>query len=73
MALVYPTIETIKSFKVQPTEGEWKLLTCLAENFNDEYEVYFQPFLNEARPDVIVMRKGGGAVIFEVKDWDLSN
>ena len=33
----------------------------------------FQPFLNGDLPDIIVMHKGGGVMIFEVKDWDLSN
>lgn len=73
MAKIYPSLEVIENLKPAPTEGEWKLLNFLSENYNDEYEVFFQPFLNEARPDIVVMRKGGGVVIFEVKDWDLNN
>lgn len=73
MAQFYPPISVIKNMKPQPTEGEWKLLQFFAENYDNSYEVYFQPFLNEARPDVVVMRRGGGVMIIEVKDWDLTN
>lgn len=73
MARFYPSLEIIKNMRPAPTEGEWKLLCFLAENYGNEYEVFFQPFLNEARPDVVIMRKGGGVMIVEVKDWDLSN
>ena len=73
MAKVYPPISVIEKQRVQPTEGEWVLLRFLDNNYGDDYEVFFQPFLNEARPDIVVMRKGGGVVIFEVKDWDLAN
>lgn len=73
MAQFCPPLSVIENMKTQPTEGEWKLLRFLAENYDNSYEVYFQPFLNEARPDVVLMRKGGGVMIFEVKDWNLSN
>ena len=46
MALLFPSIDVIKRKKPQPTEGEWTLLRFLVDNYNDEYEVYFQPFLN---------------------------
>ena len=72
MALLFPSIDVIKRKKPQPTEGEWTLLRFLVDNYNDEYEVYFQPFLNGDMPDIVLMRKGGGVMIFEVKDWDLN-
>lgn len=71
MAQFIPTIETISKFDVQPTEGEWTLLRFLERTLDDSYEVYFNPFLNGDRPDVVIMRKGGGVMIVEVKDWDL--
>ena len=49
-------------------------MTFLLENLDDEYEVYFQPFLKRGTvPDIILMRKGGGVLIVEVKDWDLKS
>ena len=71
MAIIYPTYENILKLKVPPTEGELKLIDFLLESLNDEYEIYFQPFLNGDCPDIILMRKGGGVLIIEVKDWNL--
>lgn len=73
MAIFFPEIEKIQKFKVQPTEGEWTLLNFLKDVLDDSYEVYFNPYLNGDRPDVIIMKKGCGAMIIEVKDWNLNN
>ena len=73
MALFIPSLEKIKKFKVQPTGGEWALLHFLEQSLDDSYEVYFNPFLNGDRPDVVLMRKNGGVMIIEVKDWDLNS
>ena len=71
MAKFIPSIEKIQQLRVQPTEGEWYLLHFLENTLDDSFEVYFTPFLNGDRPDVIIMRKGGSVMIVEVKDWDL--
>lgn len=71
MAQFIPSIEKIQQFRVQPTEGEWALLHFLGATLDDSYEVYFNPFLNGDRPDVVIMRRGGGVMIIEVKDWNL--
>lgn len=73
MAKVYPELDIIKKFKVPPTEGELCLVKFLMENLDDNYEIFFNPYLNGDRPDVIVFRYGYGLLIFEVKDWNLSN
>lgn len=73
MAIFYPDFDVIKNMKVPPTEGELYLLNFLKENYDDEYEVYFNPYMNGDRPDIIIMRKGGGVFIIEVKDWDLNS
>lgn len=73
MAKLYPPIEVINRRKPQPTEGEITLLNFLVTNYDDDYDVYFQPFLNGDLPDIILMHKGGGVMIFEVKDWNLNN
>jgi hypothetical protein len=69
MAIFYPTLEEIAAQKVKPEEGEWRLLTFLRDHLDDRYEVYFNPFLNGDRPDIIIMRKDYGVMIIEVKDW----
>jgi len=73
MAIIYPKYEIIKEFKVPPTEGELQMIDFLIENLSDEYEIFFQPFLNGDCPDIILMRKNGGVLIIEVKDWNLDS
>ncbi len=73
MAIIYPKYEIIKALKVPPTEGELRMIDFLLENLSDEYEIFFQPFLNGDCPDIILMRKGGGVLIIEVKDWSLDS
>ena len=73
MAKIYPSFEKISKLKVNPTEGELFLLDYLSTNLSDDYEVYFQPYLNGDMPDIIIMKKGGGVLIIEVKDWNLSS
>jgi len=71
MAKLFPDFSTIKSLRPAPTEGELCLLQFLEQNISNEYEVYFQPFLNGDMPDIVIMRKGSGVFIIEVKDYNL--
>lgn len=73
MAIFYPTLEVISKLKVAPTSGEMTLLRFLENVLDDSYEVYFNPFLNGDRPDVLIMREGNGVMVIEVKDWNLDN
>lgn len=73
MAKLYPPLDVIKKRKPEATLGERKLLSFLFHNYNDDYEIFFQPFLNGDLPDIILIHKGGGIMIFEIKDWNLSN
>lgn len=73
MARLYPDIEVIKSGRLKPEPGELFLLQFFSDNFDESYEVFFQPFLNGDRPDVILMRQGYGVMIIEVKDWNLNH
>ncbi len=73
MAQIYPSLENIKRLKVKPTSGESHLVEYLLNNFSDDVEIYFQPFLNGDRPDIVLLQKGIGVTIIEVKDWDLNS
>lgn len=73
MAQFIPSIEKINKFKIPPTGGELTLLTFLENTLDDSFEVYFNPYLNGDRPDVLIMRKGYGVMVIEVKDWNLDN
>ncbi len=72
MAILYPNIETIKKMKPEPEKGEMRLLLFLLDALDDKYEIFFQPYLNGDRPDIVVVRKDTGILIIEVKDWDLT-
>jgi hypothetical protein len=72
MAQLFSALEQVRQFKVRPEEGELHLLDFLDQTLGNDYEVYFQPFLNGDRPDIVVMRRGSGVLLIEVKDWDLS-
>mgnify|MGYP004594223617 CR=1 FL=1 len=71
MAIIYPNYNKIQKMTVAPTPGEQALLDFLVSNFDDNFEVVFQPSLNGANFDFAILRKGGGIVIIEVKDWHL--
>jgi len=73
MAKLYPDINTIKRLHQKPTEGELALIDFLAKNLNSDFEIYFQPFINGDMPDIVLLKRNGGAVIIEVKDWSLDN
>jgi hypothetical protein len=73
MAKLFPDINTIKRLHQKPTEGELALLDFLAKQLNSDFEIYFQPFINGDMPDIVLLKRNGGAVIIEVKDWTLDN
>ena len=71
MATLIPTIEKILTMKVKPEEGELHLLNFLDTELDASFEVYFNPYMNGDRPDIIIMRKGHGVMVIEVKDYNL--
>lgn len=72
MTKINPSFEKIQKMKVQPTAGELHLLHMLDSVLNDEFEVYFNPYINGDRPDVVIFHPTRGILIIEVKDWDLN-
>ncbi len=73
MAQIFPSLEQIPNLRQQPTLGESHLINFLVNNLDDSYEIYFQPFLNGDRPDIVLMRRNSGVMIIEVKDWHLEH
>jgi hypothetical protein len=71
LAQLFPDIETIKKLHQKPTKGELKILDFLVNSLDSDFEIYFQPFIDGDRPDIIVIRENVGALIIEVKDWKL--
>ena len=73
MAIFFPKYEDILNLRVKPEEGELYVLEFLKSNLDDSFEIYFNPFLNGDRPDVIIMKEGQGVLIIEVKDYNLES
>ncbi len=73
MAVIYPTMENVQRLKVEPTDGEWHLLKFLKDNLDDSYEVFFNPYLDGDRPDIVILKKDVSAYIIEIKDWSLGS
>ena len=65
MAIISPSLSIIEKLKPSPTVGV-ALIKFLQKNLSDAYEVYFQPFRGDM-PDIIILRKGSGAYIIEVR------
>src|SRR5680860_307835 len=57
---------------LKPEDGELALLTFLKE-LDNSYEIYFQPNLNMDRLDIVVVRKGYGVIVIEVKNFTSIN
>ena len=71
-----PSYEEItKSVSPFPTLGELHLIRNLKEILSDvsDLEIIYQPKIGRGRADVILLRKGYGCVIIEVKDWLVSS
>lgn len=73
MATLIPSMEKILKLKVKPEEGELHLLKFLDSQLDDSFEVYFNPYMNGDRPDIVIMKQGQGVLIVEVKDYNLNN
>jgi len=73
MAILIPTLEDIFKLKIKAEEGELYILKYLANNLDNTFEVYFNPYMNGDRPDIVIMRKGYGVMIIEVKDYKLNS
>lgn len=71
MATIYPSFEKILTQKVKPTEGELHLLKFLDSNLDSSFEVFFNPFMNGDRPDIVILKENQGVLIIEVKDYNL--
>ena len=70
---LFPSFENILRLKQPATSGELFLLEYLDTNLPTDIEIYFQPYLNTDRPDIILIQKNIGATIIEVKDWNHSS
>ena len=60
MAQIHPDFYTIQHLHQPATEGELILLDFLQKNLNMEFEIYYHPFINGDRPNIVILKKGCG-------------
>lgn len=72
MGRIFPSWDDLKSLRPPLTEGEWALVRFLDDQLPQAWRIYVQPYVNDMRPDVVVVNPDIGMVVFEVKDWTLS-
>ncbi|SEJ92858.1 UvrD-like helicase C-terminal domain-containing protein [Deinococcus reticulitermitis] len=72
MATLLPGWTQLHQLPTPLTPGEAHLAAYLERELGPQWEVFVQPFLNGTRPDVVALHPTRGALILEVKDWDLS-
>lgn len=64
MAITIPS-----SIPNKASAGEKKLFTVLAKKLPDTFRVWYEPFVNERRPDFIILGPEFGLLVIEVKGW----
>ncbi len=72
MGRIFPSWDDLNNLRPPLTEGECGLARFLDDNLPEGWRIYVQPYINDMRPDVVVVNPGIGMVVFEVKDWQLS-
>ncbi|QIX62721.1 ATP-binding domain-containing protein [Hymenobacter sp. BT18] len=84
---LYPTWEQLEAVHNPLTPGEKALIRYLDKylpvdkQWNEDkplahysgWLIFAQPYFNGTRPDVVILNPSIGMMIFEVKDWELSN
>ena len=73
MAQLFPDLKNIHALNQPPTPGELALLDFLTKTLNNDYEIFFQPYINGDQPDIVILKKNSGVIIIEVKDWHLEH
>lgn len=69
---IFPPWAELNSLRTPLTNGERALAQFLDDNLPASWRIYVQPYINNMRPDVVVVNPYVGLVVFEVKDWELS-
>lgn len=66
---IFPNRQQLAALRPPLTPGERALIDFFDRSLPPEWRIYAQPYLNNMRPDVVLLHPGHGIVVFEVKDW----
>ncbi len=72
MAELIPSLEEIKNRNKEFINIE-KILKKLKDELGNDYKVYYKPFLNGDRPDIIILKENLGILIISLIDWRLKD
>ena len=72
MRVIDPPYAEFDKLPTLPTTGERRLIELFDAELSPDWEIYFQPYLNGLRPDVVLLNPFVGIAVFEIKDWNLS-
>ena len=70
---IYPSWEEIEKFQEPLTEGENALLRFLDDNLPEDWKIFIRPYLNNGRPDIVILNPNVGLMIYSVKEWKSVN
>lgn len=63
MAKLFPKLPDFR------TPGEQELIDLFYNSLDDTWIIFFEPFIEDTRPDIILYSPFHGVIIIEVKDW----
>jgi hypothetical protein len=66
---IFPSWKQIADLLQPLTKGETDLARYLDEHLPAGWEIFVRPYMNGDRPDIVIMNRDHGLMIFEVKDW----
>ena len=70
---IYPSWEEIEKFQEPLTEGENALARFLDDNLPGDWKIFIRPYLNNGRPDIVILNPNVGLMIYSVKEWKSVN
>lgn len=69
MSILYQ--KNIDEIALIPKDGEMSLAEYLRDNLDESFYIFFKPNINGDRPSVVILKKGSGIIIIEVKEFNL--
>lgn len=70
---IYPSWEEIEKFQDPLTEGEKAFVSYLDDNLGDGWKIFVKPYLNNTRPDIVIVNPQVGVMIYTVKEGNLED
>lgn len=73
MVILYEENIELDEVASAPKVGELYLIEHLKKNLDQSFDIFFKPNINGDRPSIVILKKGAGIIIVEVKEWNLED